>query len=64
MATVATCRRLSEKTTAEKTTAEKKPITDEKTERKPQRARVDDRFKVFVEPPTSRSATRSATFLD
>src|SRR5713226_7547460 len=43
MATVAT----AEKTTAEKTTAEKKPITDEKTERKPQRARVDDRFKVF-----------------
>ena len=40
MATVAT-------TTAEKTTAEKKPITDEKPERKPQRARVDDRFKVF-----------------
>src|ERR1700694_5796482 len=39
MATVAT--------TAEKTTAEKKPITDEKPERKPQRARVDDRFKVF-----------------
>ena len=29
------------------TTAEKKPTTDEKTERKPQRARVDDRFKVF-----------------
>ena len=29
------------------TTAEKKPSTDEKTERKPQRARVDDRFKVF-----------------
>src|ERR1700680_27124 len=40
MATVAT-------TTAEKATAEKKPITDEKPERKPQRARVDDRFKVF-----------------
>src|SRR5450432_1238679 len=39
MATVAT--------TAEKTTAEKKPTIDEKTERKPQRARVDDRFKVF-----------------
>src|SRR4030081_3268323 len=39
MATVAT--------TAEKTTTEKKPITDEKPERKPQRARVDDRFKVF-----------------
>ena len=45
MATVATT--TVEKTTAEKTTAEKKPITDEKTERKPQRARVDDRFKVF-----------------
>src|SRR6266498_1025965 len=29
------------------TTAEKKPSTDEKTERKPQRARVDDRFKIF-----------------
>src|ERR1035441_10277320 len=40
MATVAT-------TTAEKTAAEKKPITDEKPERKQQRARVDDRFKVF-----------------
>src|SRR5437868_7451114 len=40
MATVAT-------TTAEKTTAEKKPITDEKPERKPQRARVDDKFKIF-----------------
>src|SRR5271157_3311638 len=40
MGTVAT-------TTAEKTSAEKKPTTDEKTERKPQRARVDDRFKVF-----------------
>src|ERR1022692_3910121 len=40
MSTVAT-------TTAEKTTAEKKPITDEKAERKPQRARVDDKFKVF-----------------
>src|SRR5258707_1931632 len=40
MATVAT-------TTAEKATTEKKPIVDEKTERKPQRARVDDRFKVF-----------------
>ena len=39
MATVAT--------TAEKTTSEKKPVTDEKTERKPQRARVDDKFKVF-----------------
>src|ERR1022692_4667355 len=45
MATVATT--TAEKTTAEKTVAEKKPTTDEKTERKPQRARVDDRFKVF-----------------
>ena len=32
-------------TTAEKT--EKKPIADEKPERKPQRARVDDKFKIF-----------------
>src|ERR1700693_724571 len=40
MATVAT-------TTAEKTTAEKKPITDEKPQTKSQRARVDDRCKVF-----------------
>lgn len=32
-------------TTAEKT--EKKPMADEKTERKPQRARVDDKFKIF-----------------
>src|SRR5215813_4566765 len=31
--------------TAEKT--EKKPMADEKTERKPQRARVDDKFKIF-----------------
>jgi ribose-phosphate pyrophosphokinase len=38
MATVAT--------TAEKTTAEKKPITDEKLERK-QRGRVDEKFKIF-----------------
>jgi ribose-phosphate pyrophosphokinase len=45
MATVATT--TAEKVTAEKPTAEKKPTTDEKTERKPQRARVDDRFKVF-----------------
>jgi ribose-phosphate pyrophosphokinase len=27
--------------------AEKKPMVDEKTERKPQRARVDDKFKIF-----------------
>src|SRR6202047_1424963 len=49
MATVATTtvEKTVEKTTSEKPTAEKKPITDEKTERKPQRARVDDRFKVF-----------------
>ena len=32
-------------TTAEKT--EKKPMADEKSERKPQRARADDRFKIF-----------------
>lgn len=32
-------------TTAEKT--EKKPMADEKPERKPQRARVDDKFKIF-----------------
>src|SRR6266576_1409552 len=31
--------------TAEKT--EKQPMADEKTERKPQRARVDDKFKIF-----------------
>src|SRR3954453_10035117 len=29
------------------TTAEKKPMADEKPERKPQRARVDDKFKIF-----------------
>src|SRR5208282_2487687 len=45
MATVATT--TAEKTTAEKTAAGKKPVTDEKTERKPQRARVDDRCKIF-----------------
>ncbi len=32
-------------TTAEKT--EKKPMADEKTERKPQRVRTDDKFKIF-----------------
>ena len=49
MATVATTaeKPIAEKTIAEKTTAEKKPTVDEKTERKPQRARVDDRFKIF-----------------
>src|SRR5271163_1383216 len=48
MATVATPEKTTaEKMTAEKPAVEKKPITDEKTERKPQRARVDDRFKVF-----------------
>jgi len=44
MATVATT--TAEKTIVEKT-AEKKPTVDEKTERKPQRAWVDDRFKIF-----------------
>src|SRR5215469_12202054 len=29
------------------TSTEKKPSTDEKVERKPQRARVDDKFKIF-----------------
>src|ERR1700678_3656680 len=49
MATVATTAEnpTAKKTIAEKTTAEKKPTVDEKTERKPQRARVDDRFKIF-----------------
>src|SRR6202166_3192833 len=49
MATVATTtvEKTVEKTTAAQPTTEKKPIVDEKTERKPQRARVDDRFKVF-----------------
>src|SRR5258706_15262774 len=32
-------------TTAEKT--EKQPMADEKSERKPQRVRVDDKFKIF-----------------
>jgi ribose-phosphate pyrophosphokinase len=44
MATVATT---AETTAVEKTSAEKKPVADEKTERKPQRARVDDKFKIF-----------------
>jgi ribose-phosphate pyrophosphokinase len=50
MATVATTtaeKPVAEKTIAEKTTAEKKPSVDDKTDRKPQRARVDDRFKIF-----------------
>ncbi len=45
MATLATT--TAEKTTAEKTAAEKKPVMDEKPQGKPQRARVDDRCKVF-----------------
>ena len=45
MATVATT--TAEKTTAEKTAADKKPVMDEKPQAKPQRARVDDRCKVF-----------------
>jgi ribose-phosphate pyrophosphokinase len=44
MATVATT---TEKTILDKTTAEKKAVTDDKSERKPQRARVDDKFKIF-----------------
>jgi ribose-phosphate pyrophosphokinase len=45
MATLATT--TAEKTTAEKTAAEKKPVMDEKPQGKQQRARVDDRCKVF-----------------
>ena len=45
MATLATT--TAEKTTAEKTAAGKKPVMDEKPQSKPQRARVDDRCKVF-----------------
>src|SRR6267378_3742543 len=56
MATVAT-------TTAEKTTAEKKPITDEKPERKPQRARVDDKFKIFCGTANEPLCDEVCTFL-
>ena len=45
MATLATT--TAEKTTAEKTAADKKPVMDEKPQAKQQRARVDDRCKVF-----------------
>src|SRR5258708_34693614 len=56
MATVAT-------TTSEKTTAEKKPITDEKPERKPQRARVDDKFKIFCGTANEPLCDEICTFL-
>jgi ribose-phosphate pyrophosphokinase len=45
------------------TTAEKKPITDEKPERKPQRARVDDRFKVFSGTANEALADEVCNFL-
>ena len=61
MATVATT--TAEKTVAEKTTAEKKPITDERTERKPQRARVDDKFKVFSGTANEQLADEVCHFL-
>jgi ribose-phosphate pyrophosphokinase len=60
MATVATT---AEKTIADKATAEKKPITDEKTERKPQRARVDDKFKVFSGTANESLADEVCNFL-
>ena len=61
MATVATT--TAEKTTAEKTVAEKKPTTDEKTERKPQRARIDDKFKVFSGTANEPLADEVCSFL-
>ena len=61
MATVATT--TAEKTTAEKTVAEKKPITDEKPQSKPQRARVDDRFKVFCGTANEALCEDVCTFL-
>jgi len=61
MATVAT-------TTAEKSDRRKddrgeKGPTDEKPERKPQRARVDDRFKIFCGRPTRRLCDEVCNFL-
>jgi len=48
-------------TTAEKT--EKKPAADEKPERKPQRARVDDRFKIFSGTANEALADEVCAFL-
>lgn len=48
-------------TTAEK--LEKKPTPDEKTERKPQRARVDDRFKIFCGTANEALADEVCAFL-
>ncbi|HVM92503.1 MAG TPA: ribose-phosphate pyrophosphokinase [Terriglobales bacterium] len=48
-------------TTAEK--MEKKPTPDEKSERKPQRARVDDRFKIFCGTANEALADEVCAFL-
>jgi len=48
-------------TTAEK--MEKKPAPDEKAERKPQRARVDDRFKIFCGTANEALADEVCAFL-
>src|SRR3984885_7207304 len=48
-------------TTAEK--LEKKPTPDEKVERKPVRARVDDRFKIFCGPANEPLADEVCAFL-
>src|SRR5580658_1215489 len=45
------------------TTAEKKPTPDEKTERKPVRARVDDRFKIFCGTANEALADEVCAFL-
>jgi len=48
-------------TTAEKT--EKKPMADEKPERKPQRSRVDDKFKIFCGTANEALCDEICTFL-
>lgn len=48
-------------TIVEKT--EKKPVPDEKSERKPQRARVDDRFKIFCGTANEALADEVCAFL-
>jgi ribose-phosphate pyrophosphokinase len=60
MGTVATT---DDKTTAEKTVTEKKPMTDEKPQNKPQRARVDDRFKIFCGTANEALCEDVCTFL-
>ena len=46
---------------AEKTEKNPPPTPEEKTDRK-QRARADDKFKIFSGRPTSRWLTRSVSF--